>query len=566
MYENLKKELVDDRLSDKIGTSSHIKAEWSCSNAKHPTWKASFATRLKGHGCPYCSGRLPVPGESDLKTLYPDLYHELVDKSVNEKYTVHSGKCVEWQCPVCNNIWETTIRCRTEKHVSCPVCSERKIRVGQTVKKWLVKDVRPDILIDAVDKDFVGNLSIGSDKEAEFICSVCRKPHTYKLPVRKYAVGQRCPIQAGKIVVPGINDLATVEPDLAKELVDQSLATQLSIGTERKVEWKCGNGHVWTAAVYSRTSKMRNGCPYCASVSTSKAEQDFVKCIKQILPNTVILEHDRVILNGQELDVVIPDKKLAIEFNGILWHSEKYKDDKDYHAKKTHACEGAGYQLLHIWEDDWNLRKSVVIRMLEHKLGKDTHTIGARKLTCCEINNTQAKPFLEQNHIQGAVVASRVVALSDGQAYHAVMCLRSPKNSARMHRKQGVWEIVRYATDANIPGGFSKLLKYAESVLLSEDVCLTEWLSFSSNDVSVGNMYAKNGFVLDKELKPDYKVVGQLNRWIREPKEAYQKKRFRSDDKLKYDPSWTESECFEHNDLYRIYDSGKRRWVKQVVN
>ena len=65
-------------------------------------------------------------------------------------------------------------------------------------------------------------------------------------------------------LVVGVNDLATTHPDLAAELVDQTLATQLSAGSQRKVEWCCAaEGHIWSAIVGNRTSK-GSGCPYCS--------------------------------------------------------------------------------------------------------------------------------------------------------------------------------------------------------------------------------------------------------------------------------------------------------------
>ena len=185
LISRLTSELVDKQYLSKVGSKSHMEVEWKCDNPLHPVWKASFATRITGHGCPYCSGRLPVPGVSDLETLYPQLYNELLDKSVNEQYTVHSAKTVEWVCPVCDNVWLTSIRCRTEKNVGCPLCITRQIRIGEKQRSKLVKDEYPDLLQYAVDPDFFGRQSIGSGQVIDFICRECRAPHIYHMAIRK---------------------------------------------------------------------------------------------------------------------------------------------------------------------------------------------------------------------------------------------------------------------------------------------------------------------------------------------------------------------------------------------
>ena len=135
-----------------------------------------------------------------------------------------------------------------------------------------------------------------------------------------------------------------------------------------------------------------------------------------------------------------------------------------------------------------------------------------------------------------------------------------------MYRDDGEWEIQRYATKGHVPGGFTKLLKAAEKLLLLKGYDLTKWVSFSSNDVSDGSLYRQSGFVIDNILKPDYKIVGDYTKWKRVPKEQFQKKRFRSDDSLLWDESWTEREALAANKLYRIFDAGKIKWIKYVIN
>lgn len=94
---------------------------------------------------------------------------------------------------------------------------------------------------------------------------------------------------------------------------------------------------------------------------------------------------------------------------------------------------------------------------------------------------------------------------------------------------------------------------------------ITSWVSFSANDISDGSMYAATGFIADAYVEPDYEYVGKYTNMVRRPKEAFQKRKFKEKSDLVYIEGFTERELVELNNLYRVYDSGKIRWVKEVV-
>ena len=86
--------------------------------------------------------------------------------------------------------------------------------------------------------------------------------------------GSGCPYCAGRKVLPGFNDLATLEPEVARQwhpALNGTLTPQMvTTGSRRKVWWECDQGHVWKAAIYSRTGPKKCGCPVCA-VKISKS-------------------------------------------------------------------------------------------------------------------------------------------------------------------------------------------------------------------------------------------------------------------------------------------------------
>ena len=107
---------------------SHEKVWWKCS--KGHNWQASIASRNKGVGCPYCSGKKVFVGYNDLASKYPEIakqWHPTKNGDLQpDMFTWCSGKRVWWLCPVCGYEWQTIISNRTNKGTGCPECSRKK--------------------------------------------------------------------------------------------------------------------------------------------------------------------------------------------------------------------------------------------------------------------------------------------------------------------------------------------------------------------------------------------------------------------------------------------------------
>lgn len=102
------------------GSVKHFK--WLCKEGH--TWEAPPYNRVRGSGCPYCSGYKAVQGKTDLLTLYPSIANEWSPRNPlgPENYTAMSGKKVWWSCEY-NHEWESTIANRTSGGNRCPHCS-----------------------------------------------------------------------------------------------------------------------------------------------------------------------------------------------------------------------------------------------------------------------------------------------------------------------------------------------------------------------------------------------------------------------------------------------------------
>lgn len=534
------------------------------------------------------------PPKSLLKDSHPELAKQVVDKTLLDNLSTGSELKIEWQCEK-GHKWYAKVYNRTNSKnlTGCPYCNHKKLLVGFND----LATVYPDVAKLCYDPEDAYKLMPLSSVVKKW---KCEKGHVWNAPVSRLTLqGSRCPYCSGRLAVTGKTDIGTLYPDIADELADQNLRFILKVGSGKKVKWICSKNseHIWIDTPYNRIKLHRN-CPICNpnnciirgvndfatvfsdKVEISNKERELVDIVKILVGDTKVLTNVTDILpNKLEFDIVIPDKKIAIEFNGVRWHSDFSDKSKNYHLDKTHMCQNAGFQLIHIWEDDWDDKKDIIIKMLAYKLGcmdklvevipnidvRNLDHVYARNLKFCIVESNEAKTFLNNNHIQGFVTASYYFGLKDNDdILRAVLLVRSPKLNARMKRKDGEWEIQRYATFGVVSGGFTKLLKNAEKYILNLGLKLTKWISFAACDVSNGNLYENSGFIIDSILRPDYKYVGDFTHWKRVPKERFQKKIFIENPKLLWEDGWTESIAAKQNKLYKIYDAGKIRYVKDV--
>ena len=137
-----------------------------------------------------------------------------------------------------------------------------------------------------------------------------------------------------------------------------------------------------------------HGCPKCGNI-ISKGEDELYNFINQIYDGDII-KHDRKILNGKEIDIYLPSLKIGIEYNGLLWHSDKYRNKEDI-LNKYNLCQEKGIFLIIIYEDEWNNKKDICKSRIRGILGKNDR-IFARKCEIKEISYKESSLFLDVNH------------------------------------------------------------------------------------------------------------------------------------------------------------------------
>jgi hypothetical protein len=187
-------------------------------------------------------------------------------------------------------------------------------------------------------------------------------------------------------------------------------------------------------------------CPHCEPITNgfSNAELEVLNYVKSIYDGEVI-HGDRTVLKPKELDIYVPEKNFAIEFNGTYWHSADEETDSDkmkYHLNKTIGCESNGINLMYIWEHDWSniLKQNIIKSMVRSKLGLGKR-IYARATEVREVSSTITKQFLALNHLQGHSNSSINYGLYHQGDLVALMTFGKPRFNNNYD-----WELIRYNT------------------------------------------------------------------------------------------------------------------------
>lgn len=279
----------------------------------------------------------------------------------------------------------------------------------------------------------------------------------------------------------------------------------------------------------------------------SKGEKDITEFL---VNNNIVCENNRQILNGREIDILIPNQMIGIEYDGCKRHTEWFGGkDRYYHLDKTETCIKNGYNLIHIFEDEWILKRDIVISKLSHLLKIENHKekIDGRKTIVKEITKYDARFFLDNNHIQGYASSSIYLGAFYGEKLIGVMSFKILKNNE--------WDLSRFSTDINFicRGVGGKLFSYFIKKYSPNKI-----ISFADRRWTINqgeNVYNKLGFKLVKILKPDYRYYNaSVDKYQRFHKMSFSKNKLHK--KYNLPLTMTETEMVKSLGFDRIWDCG----------
>lgn len=246
------------------------------------------------------------------------------------------------------------------------------------------------------------------------------------------------------------------------------------------------------------------------------------------------------------VDIFVPGRRLAIEYNGLYWHNERNKD-KTYHSTKTERCREAGIDLIHVWEDDWKNKTEIVKSIIKNRLGVPGTKVAARKCMLVRPSSRQVADFLNANHIQGHSRYGEAYGLEHEGGLVAVMTF-----GWRSINGKREYELLRYAGKVHhtVTGGASRLLK-----AFLKETSVAELKSYADRSMFTGGMYERLGFTLDGHTATNYWWI--VN-GVRRHRFAYNKQRLVRQGHPRH---MTEVEIMHGLGHYRVFGCGQSRYV-----
>lgn len=289
-------------------------------------------------------------------------------------------------------------------------------------------------------------------------------------------------------------------------------------------------------------------CLSCSGLSKgSKKEQDVYEFIRSALVESIdVIRNDRDVLNGKELDIYIPELKLAFEFDGLYYHNFE-RAGSSVHVDKTNACLSLGITLIHIFEDEWDMKTDITKSRILSILGKTKDTLFARKCEIKSISNVVADEFLDNNHLQGKGLKAKICY---GLYYNTELVSVMTFINRNKSRRTNEWELYKFCNKINIkiPGAASKLFSH----FIKNNPDVNEVISYSDNRWSAGNLYSRLGFDFVHTTRPGYwyyKIaeMTRIHRFVLRKRPSEPKDR-------------TEYELRKEQGYLKIYDCGNKKW------
>ena len=280
----------------------------------------------------------------------------------------------------------------------------------------------------------------------------------------------------------------------------------------------------------------------------SHYEDEIENWLKNELHIDNIIKHDRKIIEGQELDIYIPDKNVAIEFNGNYWHSSEVINDKFYHFNKSYLCEQKGIRLIHIYEYQWedSVKREILKSIIKNALGKNENILYARKCQIKELNKKDVEEFSKLNSLH----AHRNASIYLGLFYNDELVELMSFGKAFFSRDNSIdYECIRSITKINttVVGGMNKLFKYFINKYNPNKI-----LYYVDYNTHNGNSMSKLGFKFI-----NYSKGGIIN--ISNSKETIEK--FGYIFNRKPEKHREIQEYVKQGKIFTIYDAGVKKYM-----
>ena len=424
----------------------------------------------KKHKCPICFEK-KVYSIEDAKKIFEDEGYTLLSTKYNKMVEKLSSVCEK------GHTYKVSLYSFLIVGTRCLECQGIKTYTIEDVKKLF--DDKGWILQTTFYKNFQQKLDV-----------ICPKGHRTKKTLNDF-IGK----DSGCLLCSSVNKHTIEKVREALEKEKYTLISTEYVGVHDKLKSICPNGHEYLLTFANFNNHGRR-CPECIGHGTSRSEKNLIEWVKNYYSSAHKIRINREGKKFFEYDIYVPELKLAIEYCGLFWHSEAYKEN-NYHLNKLQLCNSKNIRLITIFEDEWLERQKQVKGFFLSVLNKNSRKLYARKLKLKEVSKEEAKTFLEETHIQSFTTFCISFGLYQDEELLAVI-------TGNQHHRQGhghlfVLNRLAFKYDVSIAGGSSRLLK-----------ALIQWartngygklISWSDNRWSEGNVYEKLGITHDRRAE-----------------------------------------------------------------
>lgn len=414
----LRPDLTAEWLSDRNGAltpdnvrpGSNRKVWWRCAVDPSHEWRAQIGHRTAGAGCPMCSGRVATP-ETCLRAVRPDLaaeWHSYKNGTLTpDDVTPGSGCRVWWRCSVDpSHEWCVPVNNRSGGS-GCPICSGRTAS-STTSLQALYPDLAAEWHPDKNNGVTPDTVRPGAGKRIWWRCAVDNS-HEWQATILSRSGGSGCPFCWGRVATP-TTSLQSLYPKIAAEWHPQKngdLSPEfVRPGSDKKVWWQCARNplHEWQSTVLNRVKG--SGCPICTLAPRSR-DEIILACELEHFFDFDLGDHK---LTGAgcwyDVDIIIQDIGLVIEFDGSYWHRNRYDADR----QKSEQLTKLGWQVIRVREDPLPVTgpNDVTVPQREYKLMVDRVVLQIKKV--CGVEPRHLGEYLDRTTLVNLDRAEAIIS------------------------------------------------------------------------------------------------------------------------------------------------------------
>lgn len=523
---------------------------WTCPVTGEP-YSRHIHDQIRYPDSPYVTNKKVIIGYNDLATTHPELvplWHPTKNGTMTpQNVTSGSGKNAIWVCPDSGAEYSRRVCKQSAVGPRSPYMTGTRVLTGyndlntthpQDAALW-----HPTMNGNLTPQD----VTAGRATRVWWVCLESGEP--YQRAINKQTVpNAQSPYVSGQRILPGFNDLASQHPEVATDwhpTKNGKLTPQdVTCGSPKNVWWLCP---------VTRRSFTRS-VAYAVKSGTlaghiSSGEHQLGEFITSLGVGVVL--NDRSIIAPYELDIVIPDMNIAVEFNGVYWHSDAQGKGPDYHYGKWASARDTGYQLITVWEDDWKHRRPVVESMIRNSilptvLPEDSG--GSYQVV--ELDSEVSSQFLHQHDIHGPFTHGTYhigLESAPGVLVAVSVC----------HQNGTDVTMDRFCSSVPLHDDSMKLLLESVECWGRGHSCTTITI-LADNDTLDGEFYTRMGFLCGAELPPRYQ---HLHDGVRRPENWFTDQLFREDSHLAHQEGFAVHELITLNNIPKIWDSGRTEYV-----